>query len=268
MGCAASGLVAEDRLTRPEQWEQHWSSIPLPYRIDLRSYRWESYDRLLRRLVTPGPGRFLEVGCGACQWLDYFQRQFRYEVYGLDYSASACRIGRANLDLLGTRASVVCGDAMEPPFSPGSFDVVFSDGVIEHFRDYAAVLRAMAELVRPGGILIATLPNFAGWFGAVRKRLDPELFDMHEPISAAALGSAIAGLHFENVEVGHLGSFRFPYSAIFEGTSFRRYGLAPIRLAGRVLDRLLRTAYRLAGRGIESDWLSSELYAVGRRPAL
>ena len=49
--------------------------------------------------------------------------------------------------------AVVQGSVLEPPFQEGSFDLVFSDGVIHHTPDAHAAYRARARLVKPGGAL-------------------------------------------------------------------------------------------------------------------
>ncbi len=44
-----------------------------------------------------------------------------------------------------------------------SFDYVTMDQVIEHVQDPIAVLRGVAQVLRPGGVAILTTPNVAGW---------------------------------------------------------------------------------------------------------
>ena len=82
---------------------------------------------------------------------------------GVDVSTAAVR----EAESLGLDARVVA-DPADLPFPDGSFDVVTCLEVLEHL---ASPLEAAAEIrrvLRPGGRLIATVPNVAYW----RRRLD------------------------------------------------------------------------------------------------
>ncbi len=93
--------------------------------------------------------RVLDAGCGHGRYLRAFA-DLGAEVVGLD-------IGRgpeaAGVPLDDPRIAVVQGSVLEPPFRDGSFDLVFSDGVIHHTPDAPAAYQALARLVKPGGAL-------------------------------------------------------------------------------------------------------------------
>jgi SAM-dependent methyltransferase len=50
----------------------------------------------------------------------------------------------------------------------GLFDTVISCETVEHLRDPVAALREVARVLRPGGRLFLTTPNYLGLFGAYR----------------------------------------------------------------------------------------------------
>jgi len=54
----------------------------------------------------------------------------------------------------------VKGDAMRLPFGPGAFDVVLALDAFEHFDDDVAAMRETFRVLRPGGLLVATVPAF------------------------------------------------------------------------------------------------------------
>jgi SAM-dependent methyltransferase len=254
-------------LTSSSYWDEQWRGIELPYLVDPAAYWWSTFIRLFERVLSTLPGTVLEVGCGASEWLVYFERRYGARSFGIDYSSVACEIGARNLELAGCSSRIVRADVRALPFRPASFDLVFSAGVVEHFERYADLIHTMGGLVRPGGQLLTTVPNFAGWVGVARSRQDPATASMHLRIHEDDLRAiyAAAGLH--DVDVGHFGSFRVPYQTLPRVTGLGSALRAAAATTGRVIDRALVTGYRLTGRSIESEWLSNGLYAVGRRAA-
>ena len=51
----------------------------------------------------------------------------------------------------------------EQTFAASSFDAVFAWMVVEHLHDPVATLRFARELLKPGGILSFSVPNFGCW---------------------------------------------------------------------------------------------------------
>jgi SAM-dependent methyltransferase len=102
--------------------------------------------RLLRRALAERAGyvegRLLDVGCGAQPYRDLFPRVDRY--VGLDHP------GAPRLD--------VCGDGLALPFRVGSFDAVLCNQVLEHVPEGAVLMEEIARVLRPGGVLLLTVP--------------------------------------------------------------------------------------------------------------
>ena len=92
----------------------------------------------------------LDVGCGAGRFAEVALR-VGANVVALDYSSAvdACHENLKNHPNL----HVVQGDIYSLPFAPGSFDYVYSLGVLQHTPDVEAAFAALPPMVRPGGAL-------------------------------------------------------------------------------------------------------------------
>lgn len=126
--------------------------------------RWMHRERLaavseaIRTAAASGPcGRALEVGPGAGPYVgtlcDLFDDVVATDIESqfLDYVRTVYR-GRGNLTLIED-------DIARSGLQPASFDLVLCSEVIEHTPDPAAVLQAIAVLLRPGGTLVLTTPQ-------------------------------------------------------------------------------------------------------------
>lgn len=90
----------------------------------------------------------LDAGCGPGRYVDVVSRS-RAEVVGVDMSL-AVEVARDNL---GERPNChfVQADLLHLPFAPGTFDWVYSIGVLHHTPDTHRAFLRLARVLRPGG---------------------------------------------------------------------------------------------------------------------
>lgn len=117
-------------------------------------------DAMERRLPDR-PGRLLDFGCGAGAFL-LRMRDRGWSVVGLDRAANVADRLREQHGL-----EVYVGSLPHPA---GSFDAIAMRQALEHVHAPLEVLRAAYRLLKGGGRLLVSVPNFAGlaasWFGA------------------------------------------------------------------------------------------------------
>ena len=97
--------------------------------------------------------RLLDVGCGAGYFLEE-ARNRGWEVHGTEYSAFALEVTH------GKGLNVVQAPIGLETYDPDSFDVVTAFEVFEHVRDPVAEAKVVAHVLRAGGGLYLTVPNF------------------------------------------------------------------------------------------------------------
>ena len=100
--------------------------------------------------------RVLELGCGTGATLQMLRAGGLCSwAAGIEAHGPAAEAARAQVDLL------MVGDAgaVVPDIAPASLDVLLCLDVIEHLVDPWAVLARLTPLLKPGGALIASIPN-------------------------------------------------------------------------------------------------------------
>ena len=105
-------------------------------------------------LVPPDCRRVLEIGCGTGE-LGCLLKERGCFVAGVELVPEAAEAARRRLDRVVT-ADV---EANGLSFPPGSFDAAIFADVLEHLIDPWRVLRETADLLAPGGCVIASIPN-------------------------------------------------------------------------------------------------------------
>jgi len=145
-------------------WDRHWRSREVPAKALLASQTVTTGYDTLRGMVTESDTSLLEAGCGTGAHCYMLARDFPHAtVTGLDYSETAVSRAREIFNL--PNLHFVQGDLFDLPYDDGAWDVVFNEGVIEHFRpdgerSYMAALHEMVRVTRPGGKVIVSVPNF------------------------------------------------------------------------------------------------------------
>ncbi len=161
-----------------EHWEHVWevdARDVLPSWLDVGS---RNLQRILRRHVGSGM-RYLEIGCAPGRLLAWVALRLRAEVAGLDYSAVGLAAAQRLFQGLGIAADLRCENVFTNSFDPGSFDVVSSFGLIEHFDDPRPVVDEHVKLVRPGGVALIVVPNYRGIYGRLQRYFNPENLRIH-----------------------------------------------------------------------------------------
>jgi len=151
----------------------------------LRGYRNAKQAEFMRQALTgieTQGKKVLELGCGDSVWLPYFAKEYGFEVWGLDYSEIGCELARNVLRRENLSGEIICGDIFSPPQSIlGTFDLMISFGVLEHYEDLQSRLKLLARFLKPGGLMLTSIPNFRGAVGWMQKVLGPRIYETHVP---------------------------------------------------------------------------------------
>ena len=123
-------------------------------------FRWRRMQRFARELEIGPETRVLDVGGTPETWEMLRERP----------RVTLLNTPRTKAEFPGA-AWWVAGDGRALPFRDGSFDVVFSNSVIEHVGDAASQLRFASEIARVGRAYWVQTPN--RWFPVEQHLLTP-----------------------------------------------------------------------------------------------
>jgi 2-polyprenyl-3-methyl-5-hydroxy-6-metoxy-1,4-benzoquinol methylase len=133
-----------------DHWDEAWS------RHGKDNFRATAEIQDLRRRVlegVPRGARVLDVGCGVGEIMTLLRDQKGCDCSGLDIAPSAVSAVLAR----GMQAKVATLPSI--PYESNSFEAVVSTEVLEHVTDARATLREIQRILKPGGVLLLSVPD-------------------------------------------------------------------------------------------------------------
>lgn len=206
--------MSSDRLTTAGYWDAGYAATVDGAALVTGDFRRHPDLQVARAILSLGleGRRVLEIGAGNSALLTHLARGATgaASFTGLDYTPTGCRLLEERAAREGVRVSVVQQDLFTPnPSLDGCFDLVYSIGVVEHFGDLAGVLRAMRGYLAPDGVMFTLIPNMRGLPGALVRRYNRQVFEMHTPHDLASLRAGHTAAGLEIMSASYLCSTNF-----------------------------------------------------------
>jgi 2-polyprenyl-3-methyl-5-hydroxy-6-metoxy-1,4-benzoquinol methylase len=238
-------------LTKKQYWDEGWDhkvSMRLPSKLN-NAVR--NFLRLMRPRLKPDM-KVLEIGCAPGKYLALAAAELGVQVSGLDYSTVGIATCKRLFETLGLNADLRCENMFSTSFEDESFDIVYSKGVIEHFRNPAEAVEVHYRLLKRGGRAVIIIPNYSGIYGKLQRWLEPENLSMSvqnlEIMSTDALKKLIS-----RQSTGEVNSY--PWGLMSDGLVNWK-GKFPSPLA-RLLSATLRAVSLM--QPFQVDWLAPSL---------
>ena len=132
-------------------WSKKYSGDgPLRYRLD-------AFKKEVVKLVMP-PARVLDFGCGTGNLAGYLSAG-GFAVSACDISAKMIERARENNADAPLDWHVLPVDWKELPFASNVFDAIVASSTFEYLTDVAGTFVECRRILKPGGFLIATVPD-------------------------------------------------------------------------------------------------------------
>jgi cyclopropane fatty-acyl-phospholipid synthase-like methyltransferase len=184
----------------------------------------------------------------------YLAKEFGYRVSGIDYSDSMPYV-RENLRFNGICDAELFHCDLFQFVPPRQYDLVFSQGFVEHFDDYALVVRKHEVLAAPDGLVVIIVPNLTHLHRVLCGHFAPEILSVHRfPLMhARVLRKTLEDAGLEVLHCAYHKTFRPTYRLP-----------RPLDLCSRALQKGLRVLHL---DNIGNRFGSPYLISVSRKPS-
>ena len=146
-----------------QEWEQKYEGGGMEAAI--YEDRQHASMRLIKSHVPRG-GRVLELGCGT-GILGALLSDAGFDVVASDFSLRM--LGKARRRIGNDK--VVAADVNHLPFMPGTFDAVVLIGVVAYLEDLPGALSGVADVLKPGGVMVVSSANRNMLLNSVSRKL-------------------------------------------------------------------------------------------------
>jgi len=140
------------RVSEKKHWDRFWAAsreLEDVYGTDNRII-----DALEEHVDLDGKS-VIEIGSGTGRDTDILAERCE-SALALDYSEESLSL---MAESFRNPVKIVCGDALNLPFSEGTFDIVFHQGLLEHFREPGYLLDENVRILKQGGVLLVDVPQ-------------------------------------------------------------------------------------------------------------
>ena len=227
------------------------------------------WDVILPRFVPRMVGaKAVEVGSAPGDYIVRFSRNHGCVPHGIEYSDVGVEVNRRVFRESGFNPeNVIHADVFSEEFGnryKEQFDVVVSKGFIEHFEDVPAVIDRHANLLKPGGYLIVTVPNLRCVNKTLAQLFDETAIPRHnlKIMQRKVYRTLFKREDLQELFCDYYGTFSFYLFTSGKRTLAKRMLKAAMRFQP-LLNLTFRTM--LGPRGVESELLSPFLMYIGKK---
>jgi hypothetical protein len=244
-------------------WEDVWQNVSIPQEIKKDDIH--EVHRILSKILPQGNKALIEIGCAPGSWLAYFSKNYDYKVFGIDNAPKAIEKTIENLRILSVPAEIYLKDIWN--FYHDPFDVVFSNGFIEHFIDAAPVIKILSShCSAKDGFIITMIPSMRGINRWISKTFRPRVAAGHFPIKIEKLIAFHEACGIHTLYCDYYGSMRV-IPPIDNNRFSRKYPKlsSMLNIPFRAWSHIVSRITRKMGCYPKISWFSTGIIFIGSK---
>ena len=109
--------------------------------------------------------KIIDVGCGTGRTLELFRKKGLYNSIGIDSSTNSIKICQSKGFKINKDVFII--DVLKNDYKNGEFDIVFSEGLLEHFEDFSYIVKEFCRISKKYVIIMQ--PNHFSYFKWIKK---------------------------------------------------------------------------------------------------
>src|SRR3989344_2815841 len=141
------------KISTKDHWNDYWNR---PDHQPIVTHE-ELLSNLLMTTSVKGK-KILEVGAGMGGDSIYLAKKGA-SVTVLDFTKKALQLIRKNATREKVNIGTIQADARRMPFKDNMFDIIFHQGLLEHFKNPKELLEEQKRVLKPGGHLLVDVPQ-------------------------------------------------------------------------------------------------------------
>lgn len=198
-------------------WNKHWESQKTIKRLKTINTAYPEVLKLLLKL-TDEKSKCIELGCGSGTYAIELLAHKR-NCIASDFSESALKIAKLKgKELYNIEVPTQLINIYNIPYSDNAFDLIFSDGVIEHL-DIAKALKEMKRVLKPNGWMVTKIPSGSLLYKIIYYLLSPVENRPDEAwLSKKEWQKKLIDCNYKNINISKCGG-------VFQGLAMRIRGM-------------------------------------------
>jgi len=206
--------------------------------------QYELFYKILPRFLNKNQS-VLEIGSAPGNNLVLIHKLFGSKVFGVENNPAGLKQNKKNFEVNGIDQDNILKRNFFNFKTNKKFDVIFSAGFVEHFPHPEKVIKKQSRLLKRGGLIVCTIPNFSSINYLIQKKLNSEILSAHNLDIMHLKTFRKLFVNFDELYSGYYGIFSF---RMFQ-TNQPLYSITfnffkPLRLFFNLLGILLSTVIK------------------------
>ncbi len=169
------------KLTTQQYWEEYYKSDSILKNeqiINICSAYDNFWEMLIQNNQAKPPKNILEVGGYPGRYLAYLADKYNLTPTSVDYNSDKIKIEQTFQLFNIQKYQIIQADIFSHQPTE-QYDIVISNGFIEHFQNYNEVLNIHLQYLKPGGTLFVLIPNMKNYIYFYKQLVDKGNLKIH-----------------------------------------------------------------------------------------